>query len=308
MYRILSMDGGGIRGILTARLLSRIETEIPGFSSSADLYAGTSTGSILAIGLAKKLTPKELVNLYVENGPLIFADDILHRIGDLGGLTGAKYTTENRFDGIHPTIGDITLSELLPKNVLVTTFQLDSKSPIAPAPGPRRWKAKFFHNFPGDDGDGGERAIDVIMRSSAAPVYFPIYQGFIDGGVVANNPSMCALAQALHPKTGKQDIREVLLLSLGTGTKPQFIGAMDGDWGLKQWGFNLLDLMFDSGSGLADYQCQQLLDGCYQRLDVDLPNNIGLDDVNSIEKLTHLADACDLAPILAWIKDQWMSE
>jgi len=305
-YRILSMDGGGVRGVLTARLLERIEALQPGFLSQVQLFAGTSTGSILAIGLAMGLTPAELVELYRQQSRTIFNDSLFHDVGDLWGLTGARYTTENRYAGLHPTIGDITLDDLLPRHVLVATFQLDSANPIAPATsGPRSWKAKFFHNYPSEGSDGKHKAIDVIMRSSAAPTYFPIYQGFIDGGVVANNPSLCALSQALNPDTGQQNIQDLVLLSVGTGAKPQYISSQNGDWGLRQWGFNLLDLLFDATIGLADYQCQQLIGDCYRRVNADLPGAIGLDAVDRIDDLIALADACDLEPILAWLKKRW---
>lgn len=307
-YRILSLDGGGIRGILTARLIERIAAQRPDFLSSVDLFAGTSTGSILAIGLAKGLTPTDLVRLYREQGPHIFHHDILHDVGSLWGLRGAKYTTKNRLQGIQPTIGEITLADLLPKHVLVATYQLDSQNPIEPVPAgqPQTWKAKFFHNYAGPDSDGAEKAIDVIMRSSAAPTYFPIYQGFVDGGVVANNPSVCALAQAINTNTGgKQDIKDLVLISFGTGMKTTNIASRDGDWGLEEWGLKLVDLLFESGAGLADYQCRQLLDDCYFRLNPDLKASIGLDAVDQTDLLLSKANACDIQPALDWIDRQW---
>ena len=75
--------------------------------------------------------------------------------------------------------------------VLIPSFQLDNQAPHA---GQRQWKPKFFHNYPGPDSDGAELVVDVAMRTSAAPIYFPTYQSYIDGGVVANDPSMAALA------------------------------------------------------------------------------------------------------------------
>ncbi|HZO91527.1 MAG TPA: patatin-like phospholipase family protein [Chthonomonadaceae bacterium] len=307
-YRILSLDGGGIRGIFTARLLERIVAAKPNFLSQVHLFAGTSTGAVLAIALAKGLTPAELVGLYRDRGRDIFHDDLLHNIGDLWGLVGARYSTENRYKNIYPYIGDITLNDLLPKHVLVATYQLDSQNPIDPVPPgkPQTWKAKFFHNYEGPDSDGPQRAIDVIMRSTAAPTYFPIYQGFIDGGVVANNPSMCALAQAINPQVGgKQRLEDVVLMSIGTGMRLRNIKSRDGDWGLKQWGFTIVELLFEAGIGLADYQCQQLLDDCYIRLNPDLGEDIGLDAVDRIDTLLAKANEFPLDPVLQWIGRQW---
>jgi len=148
-YRVLSLDGGGIRGILTALLLERILKARPAFLADVNLFAGTSTGSILAIGLAKGLTPPELIALYREQGPRIFHQDILHDLGSLWGFRRARYQTKSRFDGIYPSIGDITLDDLLPRHVLVATYQLDCKNEIEPVPPnpPQTWKAKFFHNY-----------------------------------------------------------------------------------------------------------------------------------------------------------------
>ncbi len=307
-YRILSCDGGGIRGILTARILQRLVEARPEFLGKTDLYAGTSTGSIIAIGLAKGLTPAELVRLYQDQGPHIFHRDVLHDLGSLWGFTRARYQTRNRLEGIQPSIGDVTLNDLLPKHVLVASFQLDCRNPVDPVPPdqPQTWKAKFFHNYAGADSDGAQKAIDVIMRSSAAPTFFPIFQGFVDGGVVASNPSVCALAQAINEKTGgKQSIRDVVLLSLGTGMRTMNLTSRNGDWGLEEWGLNLIDLLFESGSGLADYQCRQLLGDCYHRINPDLQASIGLDSIDHVPMLLDKANACDLAPVLDWIDRQW---
>jgi patatin-like phospholipase/acyl hydrolase len=307
-YHILSLDGGGIRGVLTARLLERLLQAKPGFLDRVDLFAGTSTGSILAIGLARGLSPTELVSLYVKEGPHIFHRDVLHDLGSLWGFRRARYQTRRRYDGIYPYIGDGTLADLLPRHVLVATYQLDAKNEIEPVPptDPQTWKAKFFHNYEGPDSDGGQKCIEVIMRSSAAPTYFPIYEGFIDGGVVANNPSVCALAQAVNDKAGgKQDIKNVVLLSLGTGRKMTNITSRNGDWGLEEWGLNLVELIFESGSGLADYQCRQLLGDCYRRIDPDLKASIGLDAVDRIDALIAKADEYDLTGILKWIDQRW---
>ena len=303
-YLILSFDGGGIRGVLTARLLERLEAERPNFLSLVKLFAGTSTGSILAVGLAKGLSPSELVGLYRDHGKDIFHTSTTHQVVTLGNLVGAKYTTQERHDGLKPYFDGMTLGQL-PRNVLVITFQLDSQNGIAPDPNaPRRWQGKFFHNYPGGP-FADQKALDVILRSSAAPAFFPIYQGFIDGGVVANNPSMCALAQAINPQTGGQDIHDVVLLSLGTGTRPEFLTQTDSNWGIGEWGFKLLDLLLDSGTGLADFHCQQLIGDCYHRLTINTEQNIGLDAVGKIDEMIELADACDLGPTLKFIDGQW---
>jgi patatin-like phospholipase/acyl hydrolase len=305
-YPILSLDGGGVRGVLTARLLERVEQERPSFLPQVKLFAGTSTGAILAVGLANGLTPTKLVSMYRTHAKDIFHSTPPHQFLTLGSLIGAKYTTQERFNVFQEYFPDVTLGQLQSK-VLIVTFQLDSLNPIAPDPSPpRRWQGKFFHNYEGSP-YLDQKALDVIMRSSAPPVYFPVYQGFIDGGVIANNPSMCALAQAVNPETGGQNIQDVVLLSLGTGTRPEYLQQTDSNWGVGEWGFKLLDLIFDSGTGLADFHCQQLLGACYSRLNINFgeDQNIGLDAADMTEELISLADACDLGPTLQFIDQQW---
>lgn len=305
-YRILSLDGGGIRGVLTARLLENIVKVRPHFLDKVDLFAGTSTGALLAVGLARGLTPAALVSVYCENGPQIFGHNLVHQFGSLGGFVAAKYSTQQRLDGISSAIGTETLADLLPKHVLVSSFMLDSQNKHAPDPSPlRRWKAKFFHNYEGPQSDGHQKALDVVMHSSAAPTYFPIHEGFIDGGVVANNPSLCALAQAIDKNTGNQKITDIVLLSVGTGARPQVMTEENSNWGIAEWNFKLIDLLFDSGSGLADYQCRQLIGDCYRRLNPTLAENIGLDETAKIGDLVQLASDYPLGPTLEWVDKYW---
>ena len=314
-YHILSLDGGGIRGLLTARILERILKEYPQLFQHTDLFAGVSTGSILAVGLAKSvvfpqcsLTPSLFVELYKDKSREIFHPRMPPIPQNLVDLVEAKYNTENRYAVIHEYIGNITLGELLPKHILIPTFQLDSSNAVSPArpQSPHTWKPKFFHNFSGDDSDGAQNAVDVIMRSSSAPIYFPVYQGFVDGGVAANNPSMCAFTQAVSKENGaKKRMSEIALLSIGTGSRNKNITSRDGDWGYFQWGLTPIDLLFDSGSGVADYQCRQLLGNRYQRIDPDLKEDIGLDALDKLERLIEIADSYDLTDVIHWLKIYW---
>jgi patatin-like phospholipase/acyl hydrolase len=144
--------------------------------------------------------------------------------------------------------------------------------------------------------------VDVALRTSAAPAYFPIYQGYIDGGVVVNNPSMCALAQAINPETGGQSLRKVTLLSIGTGANSRFLPEQDADWGLAQWAPHLISLMIEGGVGLADYQCRQILGARYLRINPVLPTPMGMDQVKQIPALQSLAESEDLRVAIGWLK------
>ncbi|HWB55188.1 MAG TPA: CBASS cGAMP-activated phospholipase [Tepidisphaeraceae bacterium] len=299
-YRILALDGGGIRGLYTAVLLDRLSGAVPGFLDNVQLMAGTSTGGIIALGLAGGMQTRDLVSLYQNQGPKIFDASWLRHLEDLGGLSGAQYDNANLQSILTQQFRTKTLNDLN-KKVLIPSFDLDNGQDSPPA-SPRTWKPKFFHNFPGPDSDGTELIVDVALRTSAAPTYFPVYQHYVDGGVVANNPSMAALAQALDLGTGNQQLADLRLLSLGTGTVTTYVGGHDHDWGLAQWARPLVSLMIDGVMGVADYECSRLLGNSYFRLSPLLPQAIALDDVPSIPLLIQYANAVDLAPTIAWLQ------
>ncbi len=309
-YRILSLDGGGIRGVLTARLLARLDEALPGFLPQVDLLAGTSTGGILALGLAAGLGPEALVSLYRDHGAAIFDDSRFDNLKDLGSLAGAQY--DNRqlrriLTRVFEEERQVVRLEDLRTRVLIPSFDLDDRDdPRRPSDKPRTWKPKLFHNYPGADSDGQERLVDVALRASAAPTYFPTYEGYIDGGVVPNNPAMAALAQALHSDTGNQRLADLRLLSLGTGANPTYIAGKALDWGYAQWAQPLVELMIDGTMGVADYQCRQIRGAHYHRLSRFLEAAIPLDAYDKAESLLRQADQMDIANTVAWLRQQWV--
>lgn len=305
-YRILSLDGGGIRGVLTCTLLERIEQANPGFLDSIDLIAGTSTGGILALGFAAGKTPAEMRALYENNGDKIFAEapleNFLHI--EINQLIEADYANQALKSALIEQFNTLTLAGLK-KKVLVASFDLDN---LASGAGKiRSWKPKFFNNFPGPGSDELEAVVDVALRTSAAPTYFPIYQGYIDGGVVANNPSMCALAQAMHELNGKEPGQSITLLSVGTGRSLDYLPNLDSSWGLAQWAPHLVSIMLGGSEGIADFQCAQALGQAYFRIVPIMTVSVDLDNYHEIPYLKQLGDQVDLTDTNAWIKGTYLS-
>lgn len=306
-YRILSLDGGGIRGVITTVMMQRLNKEpaLAGWLDSVDLIAGTSTGGLLALGLAKGLGLEEIRSLYVEKGAKIFDDSWLDNVLDLGTIIGAQYSNGNLSKELQRLLGQTTLSQLQ-KHVLITSFDLDNEDKN---PSKRKWKPKLFHNFPGPNTDKDQLAYKVGLYTSAAPTYFPSVDGYIDGGVYANNPSMCAVAQALDPryKLGV-NLSDLVLLSLGTGTSLVHIERKTLNWGLAQWAKPLIDLIMDGVSGIADYQCEQILAEKYQRLAPVFPAGVSLplDAVKRVPEMVAFAENVPLADTVAWLKKFWM--
>ncbi len=298
-YRIVSLDGGGIRGLISAILLERLEQAHPGFLAQVDLFAGSSTGGLLALGLAAGKTAAQVRQLYENYGDKVFSDSVLDDVRDLGKLIGAEYSVEPLKEVLDTQFGDLALADLK-KKVVISAFKLDN--PPAYAGQYRSWKAKFFHNFPGPESDGAQRVVDVALYTSVAPVYFPTYHGYIDGGVVAGNPSVCALAQALHPPTGGQKLEDVVLLSIGTGHNPKYLEIQEADWGLAQWAPHLVPLVLEGDADLADYQCRQFLGNRYLRLNPRLPEEIGMDEVAKSPLMAQIASQYDLDAAVEWLR------
>ncbi|HAB14963.1 MAG TPA: CBASS cGAMP-activated phospholipase [Verrucomicrobiota bacterium] len=308
MYRILTFDGGGIRGLVTLAILQRLETQVPNLLKNVDLLAGTSTGGIIALGLAAGKSVAELTSLYQNNGKEIFDRTWVNDLRDVGGLAGADFKQKS-LEALLKGLFNGTRLKDLKKRVLVPSFNLDDGDPD---PTKRTWNPKFFHNFPGTDSDGDETLVDVALNGSAAPTYFPTHGTYIDGGVVANNPSMAALAQSQDsrnpgptPKLG-----EIFLLSIGTGGNLSFINGKNLDWGLAQWAKPLVNLLLDASMGIADYQCHHILKGNYRRIAPVFPHdtNIKLDEWERSHELIDFGNASPLAD--TWTGDdvvKWLS-
>ncbi len=294
-FRIMTFDGGGIRGALTARLLKRLEAIFPDLIKSTHFFAGTSTGSFIALGLAAGAPPGKLTELYTkENGEYIFKPRYLE-------LFRPKYDNDHLKKLLCSLFSCTLKLKDLEKKVLVPSFRVS---------GPLDWNAIFFNNFPNSD-TLEEMVIDVALASSAAPVYFPSYRSHIDGGVVANNPSTAAIALASDVLAGNQKFDHIYLLSFGTGFCPLKIDADTAGWGALEWvlysdpPLPLLSLMFD---GLVEADARfssQLLGPRYYRVNPLLPKPIALDDYQKIPELISLAKDVNLRPLIHWIEHNW---
>jgi patatin-like phospholipase/acyl hydrolase len=309
-FRILSIDGGGVRGLLVAVLLQQLDERVPNWRSRIDLIAGTSTGGIIALGLAHGLEPHQLRELYVNQTPLIFHDTLWDDVRDLGRVIGAEYGVENLRQTLDEVFED-TLLEDLNKRVLVPVFDLDNQEAD---PMLRSWKPKLFHNFPGPDCDSHRRVADVALYTSVAPTFFPSVDGYVDGGVAIINPSMAALAQTQDDRCEimeRPGIDELALLSIGTG---QVLSRIEGDrhnWGYLQWVRPLVRLMSDAVSGIPHYQASQILGERYQRLDYTFApdEGVAMDEWQANDRLIRIGEqemGQALDETAAWLTAQWV--
>jgi len=307
-YRILSIDGGGIRGLISVLLLERLarESGLEGFLERVDLVAGTSTGGLIALSLAAGRSLEEIREMYATKASAIFDRSAWRAITSLGSLIGAKYDIDNLARVVEPFLGAATRLGDLGKRVLIASFDLDSGPDDARG---RTWKPKLFHNFAGEDSDAEELAWKVGLYTSAAPTYFAPRDGYVDGGVYAANPSMCALAQTQDPRIPEGiRLEDVVLLSMGTGISLQFIAEKDPDWGDAQWIEPLLAIMLDGVSGIADYECRHLLGARYCRVAPVFPQGtaVKMDDADMIGYMAEFAAAVDLGEAARWLRTVWL--
>ena len=234
-FRILSVDGGGIRGIFPASFLAGLEERLQGprLTDYFDLVAGTSTGGIIALGLASGLRAAEIRDLYVKRGCEIFPPSR----GGLVGTVRRKYRGLRKF--MRYRYDRNALDELLRERFGSTTLGECSARLCIPSVDGRYGETYIFKtpHHPDFKRDGGERITKVAASTAAAPTFFqPLEDGgymFLDGGLFANDPIMVALADALSCFDVSRD--NVRILSIGCGGAPYRIAKRHRTGGLWAW-------------------------------------------------------------------------
>jgi hypothetical protein len=289
IIRILSIDGGGIRGIIPARLLQRIE-EATGQTASTlfHLMAGTSTGGILGCGLAKGKPARDIAELYANRGGDIFHRSLWDKVTTIDGLSNPDYDAGPLEAILAQELGETWLSDSRGAELMVPSYaiQLPFEQPgdglgllVPRAPYFfKSWKAKGSNIDPGDEPAKLDFKLkDIARATSAAPTYFPpaLIQnragdqfGMIDGGVFANNPAMCALVSAyrLFPEA-----KNFMMVSLGTGSLERPIPYAEAkDWGLVHWARPILNVLFDGNADTTSYEVDQIPGVSHYRFDISL--------------------------------------
>ena len=368
-FRILSLDGGGIRGVVAATMLARIEQQISvPLNQYFQLVAGTSTGSILATAIANGRSAKELIGVYQQKGSRIFPYQNLWSPERLGlvfqyGLSAPKYSDKGLVEVLKEEFKYKKLSEVKATNLLIASYDTINREPIIF----KSWRKKFV-NVP---------LWEVCVCSASAPAYFPAHQlvrkeegkviggdaktivfskeaseddddynrmriditggtgrgqvrtiidyvgktrtalvdaewdvipdatstfsvvieySAIDGGVAANNPTACAIAEAL--RLGHK-VEDISVLSLGTGSFSREIPLKSAqEWGAAQWALPVIDVIFDASSDINDYIATQIIER-YLRLQFKLDRSWtgkrlsdDMDDASQ-ENIRNLIEAAD---------------
>lgn len=293
--RVLSIDGGGIRGLIPALVLCELEARAKRpVAELFDLVVGTSTGGILACALTRPgaWPADRLVDLYRTEGPKIFHRSLGQKIRSGQGLLEEKHDARALEAALATYLGDGRLSDAAVRT-LVTAYDLEARHP------------HFFKSWRADL----DAPLALVGRATAAaPTYFePVaYEGMslVDGGVFATNPSMCAYAEVVR-LTGE---RPEFVLSLGTGRLMRPIHHEDAvRWGLVQWVRPVIDVVFDGVGDTVEYQLGRLMpDDGVVRLQADLrmasdalddasPRNLELLERQALDLVAQRSDALDRA-------------
>lgn len=285
-FRILSLNGGGVRGIFQAVFLQKLSEKLPKpFYSNFDLICGTSTGSIVGMAVAFDISLDLIVSLYKEKGKSIFEKKSIN-----GFRRGPLYDQEILRNELTKVFGNKQLGQAKTK-ILITSASIAD------------YKHKVFSNFHSFVGDESLSAVDVILSSSAAPTYFmpvkPVTQEshYVDGGLWANSPSSLSILFA--NKYLKIPITEINLLSVGTGDFPKGT-TIEHFKKMRRFSLSaietIFELMFSSQASFADNYAKEILGkDRYLRVSTNLDSPISLDDVESaVSKLpSHAENAID---------------
>jgi patatin-like phospholipase/acyl hydrolase len=285
VVRLLSIDGGGIKGLIPAKILDYLEQTLnKPISDIFHMAAGTSTGALIVTLLSAEKekkplsTASQLVDLYKKGGSTIFQKNPL----SLGGLVDAQYTTEGLKKVISDKAQDLSFKSCR-MDTLITTYDLQQRE-LMPVSS---WQAK-------EKSDQDFKISDILTAAIAAPLYFPpaiisnLAQppkkyNLIDACLVANNPATCLLEEA---KSRYPDADEILLLSLGTGRSKTPITFNDNTYfGLIRWSYNgIFDLFIDSSAEDKNIQKEYqngTIQGSYFRFQPDLEaQNLSADDIS----------------------------
>lgn len=346
-YRIVSMDGTSVDGpggyVATGMLkqlydMTRVRTEYRYLLRDVDLIAGNSVGGVNALFLAMYDDP----DVGLQHAAAFWTDYfnvVARSMSSIKALVqlalalvgqASLMSTRPLRDYFEQHFGATTRLGDLKRRVLITSFQLDT--PHSPR---REWKPKIFNNFTrSTPDDKHELVVDVAMRTTAAPILAPIYQSlsssgptFVDGGVYANNPALCALSAWINELahehgSGAVDLNDILVMALSNGEVPYFVDPRTrkgfSSWGYARWvlwpcsPLRILSLMLDAGTESMDYMCRSMLRTNYRRLSPVLPGRMVATSGRAVEKQTQEildleSTRLQLAAALAWVQSSgWL--
>lgn len=286
MKKILTIDGGGIKGVFPASFLSHIEEKINGnIGEYFDLIVGTSTGGIIALGLGMEMSAKDILGFYKQHGPVIFGGN--GALKKIRSLFYAKYDQKALRSALEGTFGEKRLGESSIR-LVIPSLDLDTG---------KIYIHKTAHNERFGT-DYKKYVVDVALSTSAAPTYFPVHlmpsgSPMVDGGIWANNPIGMAVVEAIGIL--KWDPSEIEVLSIGCTSEPISTGGTKRlSLGLTYWGLKVVELFMQAQSS-ASMGTAAVLTSHQQITRIDpivSPRKYKLDSYKAISSLEGLGESC----------------
>ena len=307
-FQILSLIGGGIRGAFVTSYLYELEKKLGRpIAECFDLIAGTSTGGIIAAGLAAGLSAADMHDFYVRYGAKIFsprppyrANGIYRWLFPLANWAFKK-KTGNRLDAafrarfcpdalqesFEEGFGDRTMKDVKFTRLIIPSVNLTKGEPYI-----------FRSNhLPKGVHDQDVKISDVLIATTAAPTYFPHRQigdcSYVDGGMYASDPSMLAIAEAMRIQqlensrddTSEFDTGKIHLLSIGTGRAQYSLSPPGGDAGMLYWASRVAEVLMTSQVQGIHLPMKFFLNKRYHHVNFEMTDRWGLDAVEYIPNL-----------------------
>lgn len=257
-FKILSIDGGGIKGLYSASILASLELKTgKSITDHFDMICGTSTGGLIAIGLANGMSAKSLVDLYMIKGSLIFptSNNRFVRSFQKSYKTIKQIFFSNKHSVkplkriLEDLFGDKTMNDAT--NLLcIPSFNLTNGQP------------KVFKKSGNETElfvDNTIKLVDIALATSAAPSYYPIHEHnnflYTDGGVWANNPSLCGLLEAIDYYVGEgKEFDDFSILSISSITTPNgWVSTSNKSKSIIGWKEKMFQTALDGQSYFTDY-------------------------------------------------------
>ena len=265
---VLSLDGGGMRGVIPVRVLIELDKCLKeagyndGLVRCFDLVAGTSTGGLIALSLTcTDQSLEELLKTYRVAGSVVFPPSALG--GAIRSLTAEKYPVSGLEKLLRMWYGNATLSQAKTKTMIMS-YDISCGKEV-------ELKSWVDGDFP---------AFDAARATSAAPTYFsPLKRGskvLVDGGIIANNPSLFAYSEArkLWP-----DCRDLTIVSIGTAGHVHRMGR-DSTSGILNWLDNIVPMYSTAQKRTVDSVLDMIPDVSYIRIEDQLSEKINMDDTS----------------------------
>jgi hypothetical protein len=325
-FRILCVDGGGIRGLIPVRVLAAIEAKLAQrlgekvhIADYFHLFSGTSTGGLIALALTapREISAEELATFYTKDGPKIFDRGLVQEVANPWGVFGPLYGLTELRHAVEANLGKSKLSDAT-RDLLVTSYDMTKRQPFFF----KRWKAREAGGF-------DPPIADAALATSAAPTYFPSHgislpgesaeRALVDGGVFANDPVIAAIAEALgrgSDEPAALSLEDLFVVSIGTGRfETGFSQKTVSGWGGLGWVAGgggeppILGTLLGASADGANYWAHMLLNHTpgeelpgsalvghgerYFRLQVELKEDIEMDDASEETLEKRLPDEAD---------------